>query len=79
MKLNELDLTTFGKKNKELDVPKYTDGYDYGDKSNNIATNDVVVKSSKDGTVYGRRQVKQRKLKKSKTNPHKNWDGLKKL
>lgn len=73
-----LDLTT-GKKNPELVIPKYTDGYDYGDKSNNVVTNDVVLKDTNSGTIYGRRQIKQRSLKKSKTIPHKNWEGPKKV
>lgn len=69
-----------GKKNGELDIPKYTDDHDYGESANKISTKDVIVKASDTGNIYGRRQTKQRTLKKGKKRPtFKEWRGMQKI
>ena len=57
----------FGPKHKEIEVLNLNDKWDFGDRSNNVQTRDVVLRaSSKDHSVYGRRPIKQRILKKQK-------------
>ena len=52
-------------KGPELKLPVYTKTkFDYGDASNKLTSNDVVVKASDTGNVYGRRRTVQRTLKK---------------
>ena len=83
MKLNELLEArdyTHGKKNPELKIPVYTEtDFDFGPSANNISTNDVIVKDTKTGDIFGRRQVKQRTITKSKPSSFKAWKGLKTL